>query len=78
MKTLSILAVLLISSFHSVPAGTAPAGELAVARVTDEPPPLDCPMCGGNAALHEKRTKFFVRYTASLLIWTMADSRNWI
>ena len=78
MKALSILAALLISSSPVDSAVTAPTRAQVSLSATDDPPPLDCPMCGGNAALHEKRTKFFVRYTASLLIWTMADSSNWI
>ena len=34
----------------------------------DEPPPLDCPMCGGNADLHRRRTEFLLEASATALL----------
>ena len=33
-----------------------------------------CPMCGGNAQLHEKRTKFFCKLGATLFVWRGCSS----
>lgn len=34
----------------------------------DEPPPLECPMCGGNAEVHRRRTEFLFEASATALL----------
>jgi hypothetical protein len=69
MKLLPLVGVLALASL--VPAS------LAGRAAADDPPPLDCPMCGGNVKLHEKRTVFLYKLQATLVIWRQAHSNVW-
>ncbi len=35
---------------------------------TDDPAPIECPMCGGNAELHKKRLKALAGFQATLML----------
>lgn len=37
-------------------------------RVDDEPPPVDCPMCGGNPALHLKTMRKMLTLQSQLVL----------
>jgi hypothetical protein len=39
---------------------------------TDTPPPIECPMCGGNAELHRKRMRALIGLQAMLMMDTLA------
>ena len=39
---------------------------------TDTPPPVECPMCGGNAELHRKRTRVLIGLQAMMMMETLA------
>jgi hypothetical protein len=63
MKYLAVLTLVLCGALPS-----------AALRDDPPPPPVDCPMCGGNVELHQKRTKFLVRYQATLILRMLNDS----
>jgi hypothetical protein len=42
-----------------------------------EPPPVDCPLCGGNAVEHNRRMRFLAEYQGTLVLWRFADSSVW-
>jgi hypothetical protein len=42
-----------------------------------EPQPVDCPMCGGNAELHYKRTRYLAEYQGQVVLWRFANSAVW-
>jgi hypothetical protein len=78
MKTLTLLALALCLSAQ--PVAPVHGADVGCARATvalDEPPPLDCPMCGGNVQLHHKRTRFFLKVGATLVLWRFANSGVW-
>ena len=42
-----------------------------------EPPPVDCPLCGGNAVEHNQRLRFLAEYQGMVVLWRFADSSAW-
>jgi hypothetical protein len=74
MKILALASVVALCAAPRVaptampaPHATCVESALASAR-DDDPPPVECPMCGGNAELHRQRTKYFVNVRASALL----------
>lgn len=72
MKHLLILTALLLSSV-AVVADRAPCsahGSQGVTCATDDPPPepVDCPMCGGDPALHARRVFAVGRVGAGVVV----------
>jgi hypothetical protein len=76
MKTLALVFVLALCAGSRLASSTAPAihEHAAITSsgpcVDDPPPPLECPMCGGNIELHRRRTKAMAEVRAiGLLAW---------
>lgn len=62
-----------VVSTHVATDGRLQAHFAAVARggellTDDDPPPVDCPMCGGNAALHLKTMRKMLRMQSQLVL----------
>lgn len=81
MKTLTLCSLLTFALFAS--GRPAPTSSLAecharalapIVRDDPPPPPVDCPMCGGDAEAHKRTTKFFVRLHAQVLLWSSCHS----
>ena len=74
MKALVVVAVLAVCAgartLHQSGAERA-AYQPAQVRADDPPPPPECPMCGGNAELHQRREKFMADFRATMLLFTL-------
>lgn len=79
MKTLAALSLLALAALPLAALERSPTSECAalLAAVTDEPPPVDCPMCGGNPITHRMRLRAMVYAQASLSIWRMGTTVHW-
>ncbi len=67
MKPLLFLTALLLSSF-------AVAGSIgAVSAAIDDPPPepIDCPLCGGDPAIHARRMFGMTRFAGSVVSYSL-------
>jgi len=79
MKLLPLVSLLVLCSARPVALLETANTDVHRCQVAaaDDPPPIECPMCGGNALLHQRRTRFFVGLQASLVIWRFANSSVW-
>lgn len=84
MKSVTLAALLSIACLSALrpSSNVAPSvchdhhGALPLLRDDPLPPPIDCPMCGGNVVVHQRRTRFFVRLQANLFLWNFVSTRS--
>jgi hypothetical protein len=65
MKPLLFLTALLLS-------GTAVSGTAVMGAIDDPPPePIDCPLCGGDPAIHARRMFGMTRFSGSVVSYSL-------
>jgi len=68
MKLLAALALCMPLSTLAPTDDHAPASHARACPALDDPPPVICPLCGGNPELHRQRMSMLAETAANLLL----------